>query len=179
MIIAEDYSINQYTMMLEITYSDLGEQHTIVSELYQDFYVKKPLMTILKENLLLLGKTYDGTIKATRYFLPGQKMLCIPFSALDRICFICSTSIARSDNKLISYAHILKIEASEKGSIVRFVNGKQLYLPINHRILQNRRRNGGYVVDMIANHYRSIQKGEVSPPFFEENDRNDFGDFLH
>ncbi|MGG3625615.1 competence protein ComK [Bacillus gobiensis] len=178
MIIADDYSINLSTMLLKSTFSEYGEHHTIVYELNQEVYVKKSPMTILEENILQLGTTYEGIIQATKYLLPGQKMLCVLFSALDRICFFNTTSILRHDNLLLAYSHIAKIAPSGKGSLLTFTNGKQLYVLVFHRILVNRRSHASYVADTFANNYRAIQNDQINPIFMENNDGNDYGDFI-
>lgn len=172
MITAEDYSINRSTIAFQSIFSDYGEHHTIVYEQQREIYVKKSPLAILEENILLLGTTYDGIIRATRYFLPGQKMLCILFSALDRICFFHTTSISRDDNLLLVYSHVIKIEPSGKGSVLTFSNGKRIYVPVFHRILINRRSHASYVADTIANNYKTIQKEYTSPIYTENNDGN-------
>lgn len=178
MIIANDYSINKTTMALTSTFSEYGEHHAIVYEQHQEIYVKKSPMAILEENILRLGTTYEGIMQATKYFLPGQKMLCVAFSALDRICFFHTTSILRADNLLLAYSHILKIEPSGKGSLLTFSNGKQLYLPVFHRILVNRRSHASYVADTIANNYKAIHSENIYPLYMQNNNGNDYGDFI-
>ncbi|GAE27474.1 hypothetical protein JCM9140_3622 [Halalkalibacter wakoensis JCM 9140] len=135
-LILSHYEINRDTTALfsanHIDYC------TVVWEREQLYYIKKPVLQLVKEGCLEGGADYDGRKTAVIYKTGIQSRIPIPINPNEHIYAFPTHSPKLHECSWIFYHHIktIKRHPNPQQSLILFKHGKELLLDLSYHTLE-------------------------------------------
>ncbi|MBD1383114.1 competence protein ComK [Metabacillus arenae] len=140
------YTIWGETMAIIPIYSEYGELHSIVIEIYRIIKVKISPKQIIEESCDYYGCTMSGCLESAQNILKGKKMLPVLISKVDKLCMIPIISADNPDNVWLSYKHIFDVIADGKNSTAVLSNYKKVKLEISKETLNTKIEKAGHLI---------------------------------
>ncbi|WP_081727776.1 competence protein ComK [Halalkalibacter wakoensis] len=140
------YEINRDTSALFS--ANHTDYYTIVWERDQLFYVKKPILQLVKEGCLEGGAEYDGRKTAVVFKTGIQNRIPIPINPIEHIYAFPTHSPKLHECSWIFYHHIktIKRHHNPHQSLITFKHGKELLLDISYHTLERQVQRTSYCI---------------------------------
>ncbi|WP_085524463.1 competence protein ComK [Tuberibacillus sp. Marseille-P3662] len=147
-----NYEVNRGTMAV---IPEAHEQHRAkVLETEGDYYVKQPLMKLIKRACLEGGATYDGRRKAVAHHLGITQKIPLPLQPNQSIYAFPTHAPTNFNCYWIFYNHVRRIAPANDTSVITFYNGKQLRVPVSYYILEKQMQRTAYCITRFSGERR-------------------------